>query len=217
MPTIPEIESRYLPQIAAARAAAEERRDEAWLPEVPHTVAGVPVRALTPRDYLTLVAIGNAYLAPVAPPAEPAAWHAHSAQFLWVLSADYRPGDGAAARRWSAKHIRPLDPLAVHTAIEEYLQLMFADRPRPVETEADAAAAPLTVPASWLACWVHEFAQAYGWSPAEVLALSFPQIFQLRQLLRFEASLKRGERPPPAGDEADLLAAACFAEIAALA
>ncbi len=220
MSSVQAIEARYLPLIAAARAAAEERRDAAWLGELPHTLCGFPVRPLTLGDLIALRLSDNAFVCAVPPPADPAEasafWAAHACVVLWRLSPDYSPAPAARAAFLSRPALRALDGLALHAAVEAFLRDTFADRPQPVVTGDSAPAVPPTVAASFAACWIHELAEAYGWPPATVLALPLAQIFQLRQLLRLSATLAAGQKPLPAGDEADRLAAAAFAEIAAL-
>lgn len=208
-----EIEAHYLPRIAAARAAAEERRDEAWL-DVPHDLCGLPTRAMTLADYLALHAAGNAHLCDHPEPANAAAfWALHDGVLLWRLSLDYQPATEARAK--FAQRLRAADIGAMHEAIIVYIRDLFADRPKNIQREDEKAHAPIVLPASFAACWIHDFGQAYGWPPTTTLAMPLPQIFQLRQLLKFEATLKAGQRPMPT-DEADVLAARCFAEIAAL-
>jgi hypothetical protein len=220
VPTIPEIEARYLPQIAAARAAAEERRDLAWLPEYPQHLCGFPIRPLSLSDFLALRLAGNAYVCAVPPPADPvdaaAFWAAHAVVVLWRLSPDYSPSPAAREAFLRRPALLALDGLALHAAVEEFLRETFADRPLPVKKVGGADVVPPTVAASFAACWIHELAEAYGWPPATVLALPLAQIFQIRQLLRLSATLAAGKTPLPAGDEADRLEAAAFAEIAAL-
>lgn len=212
------IEAHYLPLIAAARTAAEERRDEAWL-DVPHEICGLPTRAMTLSDYLALHAAGNAYLTAVDEPDLPAArrnfWALHSGILLWRLSPEYRPC-AKARDTFIKKRLVGRDIPTVRLGVEAFIREMFADRVRPVKVEARADHAPLTVPASFAACWIHDLATAYGWTDAHILALSLPRIFQLRQLLLIESRLKNGGKVLPSGDEADRLAAAAFSEIAAL-
>lgn len=213
-----EIEAHYLPLIAQARAEAGARRDAAWI-AFPRTLAGIPVRTMTLEDYLALFLAGNAHLCAVEPPADEAEalawWAAHDGVFLWRLSPEYAP-DPAARDRWIARYqVASLDLARLHPEILDYLRELFADRPRPVIVH-DAARVPPSIAASFAACWIHDFAAAYGWSDTHTLAMPLPRIFQLRNLQRLEAALRAKQSPPPAADEADELAAACFAEIVAL-
>jgi hypothetical protein len=220
--TIAEIDAHYLPKITAAKAKAEERRDAAWL-AIPAAICGVPVRPMTLADYLALHLAGNAHVCANAGPGEvegsAAFWAMHDGIFLWRISVAYAPSAEAREAFMARHQVAAIDLIELHAAIADYLRAIFADRPAPPATTSTAEndQVPLSIAASFAACWIHDFAAAYGWIDEHVLAMPLPRIFQLRHLLRVDADLKAGRRPRPAGDEADSLAAAAFAEIAALA
>lgn len=213
-----EVEAHYLPRIAAARAAEDARRDEAWL-GLALPLCGVPARPMSLADFLALRLAGNAHVCANIEPAEgenmEAFWARHDGVFLWRISPDYRPSASALAAFIERHQIYRLDLGRLHHEIDDYLRVTFADRIKPVRVEGQAHA-PLSVAASFAACWIHDFSSAYGWTAPEVLDLPLAQIFQLRHLMLLEATIKAGKRPFPAGDESDQLAAQCFAEIAAL-
>ncbi len=218
-PTPAAIDAHYLPLMAAAAQTAAERRDGAWLFQLERTVCGVPVRAMTLADLIALRLSGNAHVTPLQPAAEEdpvAFWAKHSCIFLWRISCGYRASREALVD-WQRRHdIAGLDFEVLHREITAYIAEAFADWPRPLKVEGESSPVSGRLGVGFAACWIHDFAQAYGWTAAETLALPLPALFQLRRLLQVEADIKAGRDPLPVGDEVDRLAAAAFAEIEAL-
>jgi hypothetical protein len=209
-----QLQAEFSAKIAQATATAAARRDAAWLC-APWDICGLTLRDLNLRDYLTLIVAGNAYVAPAQPPEDEAGqlrfWAAHNAQFLWLLSPDYRVNDTRALNRFINK-IADLKFEAIMAGIHAYLAETFADTRRgagagPDPTQAD----PLRV--SFFSCYVHRLASAYGWPISEIEKLPLKQVFQLIRLLDAEAAYKAGKQPAALVDETDELWAQYLARL----
>lgn len=199
------IAAEFAAKIEAAAHRVGARRDCAWL-AVPFPICGVDLREMTLRDYLTLILSGNAHVTAQPVPADPLEaagfWAAHDVQLLWLLSPDFRPGDLKARARFISR-AAGFSASAVREGLTAYLAETFADARRGGAGADPKQADPLKV--SFVACYVHRLASAYGWRVEEIQSLPLKQLFQLVRLCEVDAAYKAGKQPPLAPDETDHL------------
>lgn len=199
------LQAEFAAKIEAAAAQVAARRDCAWLP-VPFPVSGVELREMTLRDYLTLVLAGNAHVTAQPVPTDPIEadrfWAAHDVQLLWLLSPGFIPNHARARDKFIAQ-AAGFAAAAVREGIAAYLAETFADARRGRAGADPTQADPLKV--SFVACYVHRLATAYGWTVGEIQSLPLKQLFQLVRLCEVDAAYKAGKQPPLAPDETDHL------------
>ena len=201
--TLISVEQLWADKYAALHAAAEaeesERRAEDFL-DVPRTVCGLELRALTPRDLLHLDYAQSPFIRGGEIGGE------HVAQFLWQL-VDPQPRGWWAERKFF-RHCARLNYDDSVAAVRRYLDRTFADAPkgggggdsgRPIGT---SFVAPLIVR---LAAGIPSL------TPIAIMDTPIAQLFQYRKILAAEAAAKSGGkfRDPSSSDH---LLGACLDE-----
>jgi len=208
----------FTAKIEAARLETQARRDGAFV-DIPFLASGIPIRQMCLPDFLALIAIGNAHVTGLQPPAEATAsdctqfWALHNAQLAWLLSPDFSPD--ASPRDAFLKNLGRRDHVEFSMHIAEYLRDTFADAPTPSRAVGGAPQAdPFRV--SFAARWYHRIATAYGWSRTEIRATPLRELFQLLRTIDAYDALKAGQFPGGATDETDRLWAEYLQKITAL-
>lgn len=204
MATAAEIKADYAARISAADRAGTARRDTAWL-DVPHVVAGVPLRAMTMADWMLLRAAGNAHVCADVTCEPPETLERflvrHDTMLMWVVSPGFCPD--------AKKRIKFLTDLMakpwaeVRAGLKAYLDETFAECPRRPKNAPPPQPDPLHVGAP--AHWVHALGTAYGWSREQALACPLKQGFQVMRLIRADMRAKAGKETHYLDDEIDHL------------
>lgn len=158
--------------LAAARAEEERIRELAFLP-VHLEIGGIPVEQYRPRHRQLLLACGSPFLCGGAVRAEDVV------QALWIL----RVPDPQETRDAFAAALADFPAAELVAGLERYLDEARIDAPG----SGTGDRAPVT---SFTAQLVHEFATAYGWTPAQTLDTPFAQLYQLFRLVCLEENPK---------------------------
>lgn len=178
--TVEELWSaKYAAHLAAAEAGENERRAEDFL-DLPRTVCGLPLRAMTPRDWLTLGYINNPFVIGGE------IRSVHIPQFLCALHAE--PPVGWLANRRFFRHVAALPFAQSESEIFGYVARIFADGPRgsgdgkPIGTHFVAALI------------VRIAAGIPSLSPQEIMDTPLPQLFQFQKVLATDEARRRGAK-----------------------
>lgn len=171
--------------IARAEEQDADRRDLAFLaPAI--TIARLPCLPLTPRMMLCLYLAKSPFLCGGTPGGE------HVAQFLWIVSPQFRLGDRAAAVAFARRIGQRVPYVATVRKIDAVVADALRDRP------ARSAGKGIAI-ASWVAALIHLFAFHYHWGKDEVLDTPIAQLLQLKRHIDRELN----PNLPPFGGVAD--------------
>lgn len=133
-------------------------------------IAGVEVVPLTMRRLCYLRIANNAFVSgndKITP--------AHAAQFMWIVSRGFKPGD-IAARDIFIRSIAKLPTADVFAGISAYLEDAFFD----IESSSGSNRAPIS---SWEASVIDSLASEYGWTREAIMDLPVAEISQYLRLI----------------------------------
>lgn len=174
--------SKYAQRFYEERAKEDARREQAFL-DLPMTVCGEELRAMTPRDLLVLNGVESPFVCPFEPTA------AHVALFLWVLHVDNKGTDSWGERRAKRKMIRRVASRGFVQSVKEceaYVEEMFQDAPQSSANQGERR--PLGT--CFIAPLVIGIALETGWSQADIINTSLPRLFQYSKAIRARAEGK---------------------------
>lgn len=167
--------------IAKARRIESGLRDMAFLP-VLEEIAGVPVKQLTLRHLLILLAVRSPFLFGAFRGPEDVAL------FLWVVSPQYNRRN--LGRGDFLQSIAALPYATTTRAIERYIDRSLMDRPPTV-----SSARPV-IGASFVASLVTRIAEAFGWDDEVILDKPIARLYQYLGVLRAESNPKAPQFHP---------------------
>jgi hypothetical protein len=178
--------AKYAPLAEAAEAEESQRRAEDFL-DVPRTVCGLELRALTPRDLLHLDYAKNPFVAGGE------IKDCHIPQFLWQLC-DPQPRGWWAEKKFF-RHVGQLVYAEAVAEIRRYMDRTFADAPRGSGGEDGQP-----IGTSFVAPLIVRIAAGIpSLTPIAIMDTPIAQLFQFRKILALEAGAKLSERGPAAG------------------
>jgi len=182
-----------IPGYREALAKEAELRDSALLDA--YLICGIPVRALTLRDVLVLLASKSTVLSGEEPT------NADIAAFLWMLQPNFWRWKNAGelpivgsliawcerrARRKLTRRLRALVRGEVIASLNDYLDAIFLDMPA---STGGARNAPVS---SFGVSITNYLAETYGWSRDSILQMPLPEVYQhIKQI-----ELNRNPRAP---------------------
>lgn len=169
---------KYAALHAAAEAEETDRRAEDFL-DVSRTVCGLPLRAMTPRDWLTLGYVQSPFVVGGEIKA------AHVPQFLCALHAE--PPQGWLSNRRFFKHVAALPRVAAADEIHGYVARIFADGPRGGGGQGRPLGTHFVAPLI-----VRIAAGIPGLTPAAVMDTPLPQLFQFQKVIAAEEAKRSG-------------------------
>lgn len=169
---------KYAALLAAAEAQENDRRAEDFL-DIPRTVCGLPLRAMTPRDLLVL----DYAKSPFVSGGEITA--ARVAQFLCALHDN--PPRGWLANRRFFRHCAELIFADAVAEIRAYVDRVFADAPVVRGEGGKPIGAHFVAPLIVSLC-----AGIPGLTPQAVMNTPLPQLFQYRKVLDLEEARRTG-------------------------
>lgn len=156
--------------VADARAEEEQIRYRPYLTTT-LDILSVSVRQFTPRHFLYLDCAGSPFLngGPIDA--------SNIAQFLWVISEDFRAGD-TVARDHFFSGILAVEIGDAIEQIKSYIDDAWMDRPGGGGKSSEA---PITC---YLADFVDVIASEYGWNRDTILDTPFAELFQYLRRIR---------------------------------
>lgn len=179
------VEQLWAEKYAALQATAEadeaSRRAEDFI-DVPRTVCGLELRAITPRDLLLLDYAGSPFIRGGA------IEDMHIPQFLWQLCTPQ------PRHWWQEKlfywHVGDLNYDQAVAEIRAYLDRTFADAPAVPSSESSPSA---PIGTSFVAPLIVRIASGIpALTPPMIMDTPLPQLFQYQKILAAEAAAKNG-------------------------
>ena len=169
--------TKYAQLWSEERAKEEARREQAFL-DLPITVCGEPLRAMTPYDLLLLNGAESPFVCPTE--IEPG----HVALFFWLLHAENDHSDGWRNRRRKRALIRRLAPKAFDEVVKgarEYVEEIFQDAPQGGGGAGHEERRPLGT--CFIAPLVIGIALETGWTQHDILGTPLPRLFQYKKAI----------------------------------
>ena len=154
--------AEVIPGLAEAERLDKEELLEAFA-GIEEPICGIEVRPLTPRMYIDLDLVRNAFFAGGVPSIEDVC------VFLWRISPDFHRDAVETKRRFTLRAAQiPYGEAVVQ--IHAYLNLAYSAAP-----EGSGKRRPFS---SWPSVLVYRFAQSFGWSEAQVFDTPYRRLFQ---------------------------------------
>lgn len=168
--------TKYARLWSEERAKEDARREQAFL-DLPMTVCGEELRAMTPRDLLLLNGVESPFVCPFEPTA------GDIALFLWVLHKDNKGADSWGERRARGRMIRRVASRGFMQSVKEcegYVDEIFQDAPAGSVGQGERR--PLGT--CFIAPLVISIALETGWAQADIIGTPLPRLFQYSKAIR---------------------------------
>lgn len=158
---------------------ADQAQQEAWL-DISYEICGLEICQMTIQQYYLLDGLDCPFFsgADFTP--------ADIAQFLWILSPEYKPEK--KAREKFLKQIKDIKILKAEEEIIKYLEVTFSDLDTLAEDSKNKRYA------NFLAYQIDLFAKEYGWSMKEILNLPLRQVFLLNTAIAERYANQAGKK-----------------------
>lgn len=174
-----DIERRYREAVYTESVV----REAAFL-GVKLTLCGIKVNQFNPRHYMLLDFMSSPFIKGGIPTAE------QVCDFLWVVSPDFKEGDGAAYIKFVEEKCANLDFAESVFAIREYVDHATIDFPPIQKMEGAPRKAEFM---AWVAYYVDALASEYGWTVEYIMSLPFALILQQMKAIDARRAIREGK------------------------